>query len=361
MERRGRLRDTLTAIWLAGAALGAPHAAFAAQATAAAARPATPLFADDAMIRVTLRGPITDVSRNKSRAPRPASLLLAGAPAETHAVRISPRGITRLKRDTCQFAPLRIDFDGARAPSSLFRGQRRLKLVTHCRPSASFQQHVLLEYATYRLYNVLTPASYRVRLATIDYVEEDGEPVTTRLGFFIEDLDDAAKRNGMVEAAVGPRIAMSQLSPRDAARASLFEYMIGNLDWDIVAGPPGEACCHNSRLIAPARAAARGLIPLPYDFDYSGLVDTPYAVPPEQIPVNSVKRRYYRGFCRHNAEAGAVAGEFRAKRAALEAVFAQVPQLDERTRAGALRYLSRFFDEIADPAKLERLLRTCRA
>jgi hypothetical protein len=336
---------------LAGGLCGAP---------AAAQQTATPLFASDDLIRLTLRGPIEDVSRNRSRAPRPASLVLAGAAPETHAVRLSPRGITRLKRDTCQFAPMRIDFAGRRPDGSLFEGQNRLKLVTHCRATASFQQHVLLEYATYRLYNVLTPASYRVRLAMIDYVEENGEPVTTRLGFFIEDIDDAARRNGMAEAAVGDRIGISQLSPRDAARASLFQYMIGNLDWDIVAGPAGEGCCHNSRLIAPAAGMTRNLVPMPYDFDYSGLVDTPYAVPPEQIPVNSVKRRYYRGFCRHNAEAGAVAGEFRARRAAMEAVFGQVPQLDQRTRAAALRYLSRFFDEIADPAKLQRLLRTCR-
>ena len=33
--------------------------------------------------------------------------------------------------------------------------------------------------------------------------------------------------------------------------------MIGNLDWSMRAGPAGEGCCHNSRLIAPAGVAER--------------------------------------------------------------------------------------------------------
>ncbi len=59
----------------------------------------------------------------------------------------------------------------------------------------------------------------------------------SRWGFFIEDLDDAARRNGLVEAEVGDRILSSQLDPRRAARMALFEYMIGNLDWSMRAAP----------------------------------------------------------------------------------------------------------------------------
>jgi hypothetical protein len=153
---------------------------------------------------------------------------------------------------------------------------------------------------------------------------------------------------------VGDRIQASQLEPRQAARVALFEYMIGNLDWSMRAGPQGEGCCHNGRLIG------KGLyLPLPYDFDYSGLVDAPYAVPPDGIPVNSVKTRYYQGFCRFNAEAVAAAAEFRAKRPAIEAIFAQVP-LTQRPRAKALAYLSDFFAQIATDATLKaKILKNC--
>jgi hypothetical protein len=327
-------------------------------AAAAALAPPTALFASQEPISLTLRGPISTIARGERRA-REATLMLRSPAAETHAIRLSPRGITRLKRDICQFAPMRIEFVQPPPPGSLFERQGRLKLVTHCRAAESFQRHVLLEYAAYKLYNQLTPASYRVRLANIDYVDENGRPVTTRLGFFIEDIDHVAARNGTRSAAVGERISRSQLSPREAARFALFQYMIGNLDWAMTAGPPGDTCCHNSRLIEPVAGSA-GLVPVPYDFDHAGLVDAPYATPPDVVPVRTVRTRYYRGYCAHNAHIAPLAAEFRGNRPQLLAALSQIPQIDERTRARATAYLELFFADIADePAISRKLLRTC--
>ena len=326
-------------------------------AAAASSAPA-PLFASDDPIRLTLQGPISDVARG-SRGSRDAVLTLQSPLSETHAVRLSPRGLTRLKREVCQFAPMRVEFVQPPAPGSLFQGQRRMKLVTHCRGSDSFQQHLLLEYAAYRLFNQLTPASYRARLATIDYVDERGRSITSRLGFFIEDIDDVAARNGMRRAPVGEQVPISALSPDHAARVALFEYMIGNLDWSVRAGPPGDTCCHNSRLIGPV-AGSNLLVAVPYDFDFSGLVDAPYATPPDIVPVQSVRNRHYRGFCAHNAQLPAIAADFRTQRPQLLGILARIPQLEERTRAKATDYLDRFFDDIADERALSRkLIRTC--
>ena len=100
-------------------------------------------------------------------------------------------------------------------------------------------------------------------------------------------------------------ISASQLDPDAAARFAVFEYMISNLDWAMTAGQPGQDCCHNSRL-AGRPGTATGLVGVPYDFDYSGLVDAPYAVPPDGIHVSNVRVRRYRGFCAHNEQAQAV-------------------------------------------------------
>ena len=210
----------------------------------------------------------------------------------------------------------------------MFAGQKRLKLVTHCQQSPGFQQHLLLEYAAYRLYNLVTPQSFRARLATIDYVEGDGRSHASRLGFFIEDKDDVARRNAMRSPPLGDAVAVDRLEPRAAARFALFEYMIGNLDWSMRRGPAGEGCCHNSRLLEGPAA----LLPVPYDFDFSGLVDAPYAVPPDDIPVASVRTRVYRGYCRHHHEAMAAVADFRSKRDALLGRAGPHPGLDERSR-----------------------------
>lgn len=331
--------------------------AFALAAVPAAAQqPAKPLFADDSPIRISLRGPITKLSASEDRSRRAAATLTLGA--ESLPIVLSPRGITRLRKETCKFPPLRVDFAGTPPASSLFAGQRRLKLVTHCRPSEGFQQYQLLEYAAYKLYNQLTPLSFRVRLAQIDYVEDSGKPVISRLGFFIEDHGDLASRNGMREGAVGTRIPVPSLVPADAARFAVFQYLISNLDWAMQAGPEGDSCCHNSRLISPTGGAP--FTTVPYDFDYSGFVDTPYAVPPDGINISSVRSRRYRGFCRHNGEALKAAAAISAQRPALLDLLARIPQLSEGARRKASAFLERGFADIAsDQAVRDKLLSTC--
>lgn len=329
---------------------------------AAAAREPNPLFAADEPILLTIRGPFGEIARDapRSTGAHEASLALAGAAPETHPIRLSARGITRRRREVCPFPPLRVEFAAAPPAASLFRGQRRLKLVTHCRPAEFFQQFMLLEYAAYRLLNTLSPRSLRVRLAAIDYVETgEDRPFASRLGFFVEDVDDAARRNGLVEIDTG-NVRMAQLSPRDAARLAIFQYMIGNLDWSMNAGPPGTECCHNAKLLGAAAGATGGLVPIPYDFDHSGLVDAPYATPPELVPVGSVRVRRYRGFCIHNEAAQAAAAEVRAARAELAAVLGAIPHLDARSRNRASAYLAAFFEDAGSAEGVaSKLLRTC--
>jgi hypothetical protein len=316
-----------------------------------------PLFASDTILRLTIRGPINEIARSaaQSRQPRDAVLTVAGTATENHAIQLSPRGITRLKRDVCQFPPLRVRFTSPPGASSVFAGQKQLKLVTHCRATASFQQYLLLEYSAYKMYNRLTPMSFRARLAMIDYVDPANRPITTRLGYFIEDIDDVAARNAMRRMPTGDRISATQLSRTDAARVALFEYMIGNQDWSMRAGPPGEGCCHNSRLIG--RTAVSELVPVPYDFDFSGLVNAPYAVSPDGT--TGVLKRRYMGYCGLNAEALAVAAGLRSQRAPLLQALNEI-SLEDSVRRKAAAYLDGFFSDIADDRKTaSKILKSC--
>lgn len=329
---------------------------------AAAQRAPHPLFADQQVIQLTVRGPLRDLIRAAERSEEAldATLMLGGARPETHAIRLSPRGISRRRRDVCTFPPLRIEFRDPPGAPSFFRGQRRLKLVTHCRSAENFSNFTLLEYAAYRMLNAITPVSLRVRLARIDYVDEGSRtPIASRLGFLIEDTDDAARRNGLSEIELRERIPIPRLDPRAAARTAVFNYMVGNLDWAMNAGPAGDTCCHNTKLFG-ASATASGLVPVPYDFDYSGLVNAPYAVPPAQVPVRNVRTRRYRGFCAHNQQAQAAAAEFLAARGAMLAALSEVPELGAGARQSAATWLNGFFEDIATPAEVERnLLRNC--
>lgn len=329
---------------------------------ATAPKKPTSLFSQDQPIRVTIRGPISAVvaTPSPSRAPRPAVLELASPTPETHAILLSPRGLLRRTKVACQFPPLRVEFRAKPPKHSLFERQKRLKLVTHCRNVASHQQFVLLEYAAYRLLGVIAPTGLRARLGTFDYVEQSGRPIASRAGFFIEDPDDAAGRNGLEEVRTTGRLSPSQLDPAAAARAAMFEYMIGNTDWSMRAGPAGDTCCHNFRLFGSAVNAQSGIVPVPYDFDVSGFVNAPYALPPESLNLNSVRDRRYRGYCMHNAPALAAAAEFRAKRGAFLATLSAIPQLEEGRRRKAAAYLDSFFSDIATDEEVQkRVLKTC--
>jgi hypothetical protein len=345
-----------SALALAALALGSPGAASAHGGP-------KPLFASDAVLQLRIEAPFGDLLRSAPSSTKgyDAKLTVAGPAPETLAITLSPRGISRRSTDACQFPPLRIAFKEKPGPDSLFKGQKELKLATHCRGEYNYQDYGLLEFMAYRLYNVITPLSFRVRLAEIDYVDAGSSSVRThRRGFLIEDIDELAARNELKQVKT-PKIDRTQLDPAATARSDLFQYMIGNQDWSDTAGPVGTHCCHNINLLAKSATDTTGLLPIARDFDSSGLVNPPYALPPSNVPIRTVRTRFYRGFCQFNEQTKAAAQDMLAKRSALLDVVTGMTALTSRSRNSASQYLQDFFDEISDPAKLQQdILGRCR-
>ena len=328
-----------------------------ALATPTVAQQPEPLFASSDPIHITIQAPLSTLVRNRS-----PNVVIQGSLTDQAGqqlpVNLSVRGITRRASDVCQFPPLRVQFSAAPPPGSLFAGQKKLKLVTHCRNDPSFQQYVLLEYSAYRMYNLLTPRSFRVRLANVDYRDAAGRPIVSRVGYFIEDLGDVARRNGMKETHAPDRFPMTYLAPADAARYALFQHMLSNHDWSMRAGPAGKDCCHNAELMGPLTAGS--VVVIPYDFDFSGFVNAPYATPPDVLGIASVRQRFYRGYCAHNAQAMAAARQMRELRPQMMAEITSTPGLDPARASKAIAFLDPFFADISsDVAVSERVLKRC--
>lgn len=347
------------ALWLGMAGL-----AFAAAATPASAQ--ARLFSEDTQLNVSIEAPLNKLIRaaKNSTDPFPGTFTLhpASGAAQLFPMQISARGFTRRTGDFCNFPPLKLDFDRPALQGTLMQGQNKLKLVTHCRPQAAYEQQLVLEYTAYRLYNAVTPLSFRVRPLQVTYHDTDGQrPDVTKFGFVIEDADELAKRNGRVELEVQPnQVSSTQLDAPASALYALFQFMIGNLDWEYVTGPPGDTCCHNSKILA-REGATSGHMPVPYDFDFSGFVDAPYAVPPDSINVPSVRARYYRGFCRTNDQLSAAAAVMRDHRAAFAAVIAGEARLTAGNRERSQKYIDDFFEILDNPTRFEReITRRCR-
>jgi hypothetical protein len=263
-------------------------------------------------------------------------------------VQIRTRG--NFRHANCDFPPLYLNFKRSQAEGTLFDQQNKLKMVVHCKDSGRYQESVLREYLAYRILNSLTDRSFRVRLLQVTYVDsEDRRPRMVRGAFLIEDENRLADRLGMQRLNLFPE-GVGALQAGHLNLTSIFQYLIGNTDFSPILGSQDE-CCHNDALFGTGDAP---LIAIPYDFDMSGFVHTPYAMPERGLGITDVRQRRYQGFCVNNRYVEASIAEFLQARGALYALVADQQALDERVRQELAGYLDEFYETISDPGHVEQ-------
>lgn len=343
-------------VWLGAVLLAGPAAQ--AQDTLVATPPSpTPLFASHDVLELTLHAPFQKVFRDRSQDPEefPARLSYTSAAGEEVAIDldINTRGKFRLQKRTCNFPPIRLDLPKDSVGGTVFAGQNTLKLVTHCQSGRDqYEQYVLQEYLIYRMYNLFTDRSFRVRLARLTYIdtEEEDDPLT-KYGFLIEDKDDMAARHGW-EVLEIPAVPADFFDPTPLAVVELFMYLIGNTDFSAFRAPPGEPeCCHNTKVVG---TMAGPVYSVPYDFDMSGLIDTRYSEVAENLPIRSVRQRLYRGICRPREVLMEGIQQFVEHREAVYALWKGQEGLDPKVLEETIEYLDEFYEVIEDEGKIER-------
>jgi hypothetical protein len=303
---------------------------------------ARPLFSATAPLEFTLTADFGLINKdhNPESTKRYPGVLTALAPdgeLKTVEVQLSARGHFRRMARNCPMVPLRVDFTKRGVAGTVFEGQTTLKLGTGCADSNEYEQITYREYLAYPLFNLVTPLSFRARLARGTYVEAKTlKKVTTRAALFLEHDNDVARRAEGRSVEL-PRMLFKDLDPETLTRVMLYEYAIGNTDFSIYA-------LHNVRVVQ--RPGLRPLFLVPYDFDLSGLVHAPYATPDRRLGLASVVERLYRGPCRTVDEFEAAAVDFRAKRADMFALLDSLTDLDRRNREDMKAYLESFFRAI---------------
>jgi hypothetical protein len=321
------------------------------------------LFSTETTLEVTLTAPWNDIVRKKkNQKPYPAKLEYRDESGQTVTLdlTVARRGIKR--QEACKFPPIRLQFEKETVAGTTFRGQKKLKLVTHCERATDYDQYYVLEMLAYKMYNLLTDYSFRVRPLQVTYVDsENGKEVDTRFAFLIESHGDVAKRNDLHKIDI-PKISHKRLDPKPTAMFSLFMYMIGNVDWSALIGHDPDECCHNVKLIGPEPLTDTDfVIPVPYDFDSAGLVDAEYAAPPDGLPINRVTQRLYRGYCIQNDELEAVRQQTLDQDSALLALIENESRLTDKSKKKALKYMGDYFEIAKDPGEFkEEVLDECR-
>jgi hypothetical protein len=307
------------------------------------------LFVGNDPVALSVAADFKTINRDRSVVGKkhyPATLTLTGENGRTETLHVTlrTRGHFRLRGTSCSFVPLRVEFDKDEVKGTLFDRQKALKLVTHCRSDKEYEQYVMHEYLVYRALNLLTPRSFRARLASVTYVQSSsGQAIITRRGMFLEDDDDVARRlEGRVMEL--PRLTFKDVDQEMLTFTMVFEYMIGNTDFSIYA-------LHNIRLI---RTPARTVYTVPYDFDLSGLVNTSYAIADRAFGLRSVRDRLYRGPCRTLDELQPVLSQFKAHKAEILGLYDSLPDLDAAYRREAKDYLEEFYRSLDRPGDLRR-------
>jgi len=313
------------------------------------------LFSDADEMKVTLSGPWRTIQKNKKKDRLyPVKLTYTGKDQKQHTIdaKVAPRGVSR-RLYSCRFPPLKIHFDKENIKGTEFRGNKSLKLVSYCHDNNTFEQYNIKEFLIYRIYNLITDYSFRVKPMIIEYRDsEKGGDEIIRFSFLIEDVDDVAKRNDLEELAIA-KVPYYQLDPVVSSNFSLFQFMIGNLDWSTLGGPKEDSCCHNSKLIGRGEDVSPKY-GVPYDFDSSGLVNAHYAVPPDRLKVRNIRQRLYRGFCLFDNTWPQTVDLFNENKTDILALFKNNTHLTDNSRQSAVDYIEIFYKIINDPKRFKK-------
>lgn len=310
---------------------------------------AMPLFQSDKILELSLKADYKEVFSNKDDSTFfPAEMTLTDNDGQemTIDVKVRARGNVRGKSEICSFAPLRLEFPKKETKNTPFEGQKAIKLVTHCNKGEAFEQNTIEEYLIYRIYNILTDSSFRVRPVMINYIftNKNGD-TTRRFAFFIEREKFLAERI-MGKEMETERIHPDRIDPYQTCLVDMFEYMIGNTDYSIYE-------LHNMIIVADPANISRPF-PVPYDFDWSGLVSASYAVPYPEIGTRYVTERVYRGLKKPPEVVDRVIRRFNDRKNEIYGVFENYPLLDESGKKRILNYLDEFYAIISS----ERMVKT---
>lgn len=305
------------------------------------------LFRSDSLLEITVTLPVKDVINDtKDRNEYQSTLVYTSENGQKHShnIKIQVRGKTRALKQVCSFPPLQLNFNKEDTKNSIFKGQNKVKLVAHCKSDNIYQEYVQKEYVIYKMYEVISPYSFKVRLCRITYIDKNNpNKKNTYDGFLIESIDHLAKRSDMKEFKDSIR-NQEVLNKDNLDKLVMFEFMIGNLDWSI-------AKRHNMKLII----GDNGQLPLavPYDFDYAGMVDTPYAVPPAESNVSDVKTRVFRGFCKRYGYEETIE-YYKEKKGELYDTIDQSLFLTEKTRKNMTKYMDQFYKYLDNPKYVDK-------
>lgn len=110
---------------------------------------------------------------------------------------------------------------------------------------------------------------------------------------------------------------------------------------------------HNTALIQSKKDSTSRPFVIPYDFDYSGLVDAEYAVPNEGLPIENVRQRLYRGYPRTKEELSDAIEIFNKQKDKIYSLITNCQLLTQRSKKDIIEYLDDFYKIIKNKSQVQ--------
>lgn len=308
-------------------------------------------FDNEDPLTITLKYDISSFIRTKAKGEYfQAELIIHPTDSTTIVkdIRLKARG--NFRRGHCFFPPIYLNFKTDPINQTELAGIKKIKMVTHCSTSKAYREYVMREFLAYKIYNILTESSFRVRLLNINYIDTGKKKSHfEQIGFLIEPMDLLTKRLSAVEVRQ-EIIRGKNLLPEESTFVALFEYFLGNTDWRFNGG-------HNMKYIKLSELLKPYPVPVPYDFDHAGFVNTTYALPQEWSSAKKVTDREYLGYCQQNKENYLSAITlFNNKKEEIIRTINTFEYLDNKSKSEVMKFVNDFFRMAEEPELFIRKL-----
>lgn len=246
-------------------------------------------------------------------------------------VKVKARG--KFRRKTCEFPPLKLKFKKDHLLSSGLDTFNKMKLVTHCLDDLSQDASNLeKEFLAYKIFNELTAKSFRVQLIKMKYLDASGKrnPINS-FAFLIEEDEQVADRLGgeLCDCYGQPQ---ERFDTKEVAKVALFNYMIGNPDYDF----------NRAKNLKMIKDASGQITAIPYDFDFSGFVFPPY------LNIENMKgtERDYKGFDLTAEDEMEIKDFFFSKKEVILQMISDFEYSSRNEKVDMKRYIKAFYSEL---------------
>ncbi len=280
---------------------------------------------------------------------QPASFMIKSGDEIIFEANGEVRSRGNMRKRVCYMPPVKIRFTKEFLRSKDWEDYRSLKLVNACSFNKLANTYIELEHLLYQIYGLHTENGFRTKSIEMHYRDSEGKkkPVDFK-GFIIEHEDQLAKRLG------GEVYKSSYFKPEQVDRESyltfcMFQYMIGNTDWKVLNK-------HNLEVILSRKN--KKVYAIPYDFDYSGVVHTSYAVPYETLPIKTVTERLYLGPCQSDEEVVNMSALFLSKKDDVMALV-NTNISEKKARERCIYYLNEFYDTLENQKMARAIFTNC--